>query len=255
MPESIKILGVRFDNVTLKEATEIALSTTKQCYFTTPNPEITLKALKDKQYTQILNESKLNIPDGTGILWAATYLSGPRSATSFVWTLIKAAIKPSSIKKILRERVTGTDLMEQICYQSDKKIFLLGGGEGVAEKAKAKFPKANIVGTFSGSPRKSDTKTAVEKINNSQAEVLFIAFGAPNQEKWISENLSKMTSIKLAIGVGGAFNFHAGKLKRAPKWMQKLGLEWLFRLILQPKRIVRIYNAVIKFPLTVYKNR
>lgn len=252
MPESIKILGVRFDKVTLKQATDLALQTSEQNYITTPNPEILLKALKDQKYQEIINKSFLNVADGIGILWAASFLQSNKKIHTWLWTLMKILLCPMDIKKVLPERVTGTDLMAEICQKSTKPIFLLGAEEGVARAAAKKFSNSNVVGTYSGSPHEEGiTKT----INQSGAEILFVAFGAPAQEKWIAENLRKMPKIKLAIGVGGAFNFHAGHIKRAPNWMRKIGLEWLFRLIRQPQRIKRIYNATIKFPIMVYRHR
>ena len=87
-----------------------------------------------------------------------------------------------------------------------------------------------------------------DQINQSGAQVLFVAFGMGKQEKWIHENLSKMPGVKIAMGVGGSFDFISGKIKRAPLFMRQLGLEWLYRLIQQPSRIKRIFNATIKFP-------
>lgn len=229
-----KILGVKFSNLTNKEALEEALkllSTGKQHYIVTPNPEILLKAHKNPKYKKILNQASISIPDGAGIIWAAKKQKTP-----------------------LKERVTGVDLMQAICKNAKEDIFLLGAAPGIAQKA-AKKLKLNPKNTHSGSPKTSQEKEIVEKINNSQAKILFVAFGAPSQEIWIKRNLKKMPNIGLAIGVGGSFDFIAGKQKRAPKWMQKFQLEWLYRLIRQPKRLLRIINATIVFPITFLRNK
>lgn len=225
----VKILGVRFDNVTIKEALEKALKFAKdgkKHYICTPNPEMLLEAQKNRKFMKVLDRSSLNTPDGFGILLAARYKHTP-----------------------LRERVTGTDLMKEILQKSKQKIFLLGAGKGVAEKIAEIWNVANIVGTFTGSPKVEKEQKIREMINKSKAEILFVAYGAPTQEIWIARNLKHLKTVKLAVGVGGAFDFLAGKVKRAPAWMRKCGLEWMYRLIKEPRRIKRIINAVIKFPI------
>ncbi|MEK7085429.1 MAG: WecB/TagA/CpsF family glycosyltransferase [Patescibacteria group bacterium] len=240
MSETVEILGVRFDKVTLEEAANKALEFAKdkeQHYICTPNPEIVLEAQKNEEFSKILNGSAMNIPDGIGIIWAAKYL-----------------------KKGSLQRVTGVDLMEKICEKAAKKnlkIFLLGAEEGIAEKVKTilenKYAGLKITGVYSGSPEEKEKNLIIKKINDSGAEILFVAFGAPKQEIWISKNLKNLNNVKLSMGVGGSFDFIACVRKRAPKWMQKIGLEWVYRLIQQPSRSKRIYNATIKFPITVLK--
>ncbi len=271
MPKDLKILNVKFTPVTLDQALKQAMNfakSKKQHYICTPNPEIILEAQKNKKFLEVLNNSSLNIADGIGTVWAANYLtktsryiSRLRKFLSWKWHLLKILTSPNSLKNPLPQRVTGTDLMEAICKESAKfltinkpKIFLLGAEEGVAVEAKLKlqkkYPRLKIVGTYSGSP--SD-KEVVKIINAKSPNILFVAFGAPAQELWIAQNLKKLPSVHLAIGVGGAFNFFAGTRNRAPEFMQKLGFEWLYRLIQEPSRFKRIYNAVIKFPIRILK--
>lgn len=250
-----KILGTKFDPVSFDQALEQILQWSKgqkKRHIVTPNPEIVLEARENKKFRNILNNSDLSIADGIGILWASTYLNGAKTFFRWMETLFIIPIKPEKIKKILPERVTGTDLLQEICKQSDEKIFLLGAAPGIAEKAAEKLGN-NIVGTYSGSPKPKYENEICEKINKSQAKILFVAYGAPKQELWISHNLKKLKTVKVAIGVGGAFDFVAGKRQRAPKWMQSLGLEWLYRIIQEPSRIKRIYNATIKFPIAVFR--
>ncbi len=247
-PERIKILDVAFDCVTSKEALQISLNALQTVnslpknppqqnkgvfFIATPNPEMLLEARKNPEFKQILNaKTNLNIPDGIGIIFASKFT-----------------------KRALPERVTGTDLLQAICHFVPKgtKIFLLGAAPGVAEKVKSKlkskYSQINIVGTLSGSPSPAEESEIIKKINNSDAQILFVAFGAPKQEMWIARNIKSMPKLKLAMGIGGAFDFIAGIKKRAPYLMRKTGLEWLFRLIIEPRRIKRIYNATIKFPI------
>jgi len=268
--QQLEILNIRFDKVTNQEALTKAMEFLKgnrQVYITTPNPEILLEAEHNHEFRKTLNESALNIPDGIGILWASKYLeitkNNKSKTTKFLkWlcSIITVPFYPKYIRTVLKERVTGADLMENLCRESVKyayKIFLLGAKEGTAELVKEilekRYPGIQIVGTFSGTHHQEDEKEIIEKVNHTAPDILFVAYGAPNQELWIAKNLSKMQSVHLAIGIGGAFNFIAGIRKRAPKWMQNLGIEWLYRLIQEPSRIKRIYNATIKFSTKVLK--
>lgn len=266
----IQVLKIRFDKVTLAQATEKALELAKsshQSYIATPNPEMLLEARKNQEFAKVLNNSALNIPDGTGILWAAKYndivknnSSGTIKILKWLYSLITAFFHPGYIRGVLKERVTGIDLMENICKhapENNLKIYLLGAKEGTAEKVKEilkqKYSGIEIVGTFSGTPQVEAEKEIIAKVNDSKAKVLFVAYGAPKQELWIAGNLHKIPEVSLAIGVGGSFNFIAKIRKRAPKIMQKLGLEWLYRLLQEPSRAGRIKNAAIKFPIAVLK--
>lgn len=231
MQKTVKILGVRFDNVTMEQAVKKALAFAghnQKRYICTPNPEMLLEAQKNRKFLRILNDSNLNVPDGFGIILASKYK-----------------------KKPLKERVTGTDLMREILLKTDKKIFLLGAKESIAEETAKKFPNARITGTFAGSPSPQDESKIRKLIDKSEAEILFVAYGAPAQELWIARNMNHLCTVRLSVGVGGAFDFLAGKVKRAPKLMRETGLEWLYRLIKEPRRIRRIYNAVVRFPLKV----
>lgn len=235
--ERTTILGVPFDNVRHGEALTIALESIaaprKHPFFiATPNPEMILAARKDFIFREILKNTDLNIPDGIGIILASKLMDNP-----------------------LKERVTGTDLMQSICEHAPEgtKIFLLGAAPGIAEKTKTTLERKNpnilIVGCYSGSPDREEEKNICSRINDSGAQILFVAFGAPKQEFWISKNIHLLHHVKLAMGVGGAFDFIAGEIRRAPEWMRGMGLEWLFRLIKQPSRIRRIFNATIVFPV------
>lgn len=239
MGKRITILGVPVDAVTLGAATDVVaamLTDGKQHHIMTPNPEMMVEAKKNPEFLSILQTSDLNVPDGAGLLWAA---------------------KRQDDK--LPERVTGVDLLQSIGnILGERKAFLLGAAPGIAEKAAhtllLSHPSMHIAGTFAGSPREEDEASIIERINLSGASILFVAYGAPKQDLWIRRNLSSMPNVKVAMGVGGAFDFLAGAKSRAPKWMQSAGIEWLWRLLQEPRRIGRIFTAVIRFPMLVLRD-
>ena len=239
-----------------------------KAYIVTVNPEMIINASRDERFFEILQNSTINTPDGVGILWAAYYLSLKKYKSAVgrffqvFYSLLCIAFAPKKIRSILKERVTGTDLLPKIINRSqDKKwkIFLLGAKEGIAKHVAKKFtkiyPNSQFVGYFAGSPHRHDEKEICEQINQVEPDILFIAYGAPKQEFWIHRNLFKLESVKLAVGIGGAFDFYAGKQKRAPKLFRKIGLEWLWRLVCDPKRFVRIWNATARFVKLIMKNK
>lgn len=271
--KKVKVLDVQFDACTMQEATRRVeelltapgANRPHGVQIVTPNPEMLLAAQRNQSLRDVLNKAWLSIPDGIGILWAATFAHySARTKSSIVrwikglWLLIKIAIRPASCTKIFPERVTGVDLMQHIAVlaaRHKKSIFLLGAGTGIAEKAalhlKKNSPSLHIVGTFAGSPHEDDFAVIHSRIAEAQPDILFVAYGSPAQELWIAQNLATLKGVKVAMGVGGAFDFIAGVRKRAPGWMRKIGLEWLWRLIQEPSRWKRIWNATVKFPMTV----
>ena len=231
----IEIFGVGVDNDSWSEVTdklEGFLSKGKKYYIVTPNPEMIVQAQKDEEFKKILSSSDLAIPDGVGLIWAAKVLNLD-----------------------LKEKITGTDLAEKICELSAKKsyrIFFLGGKDNIGLRAKKnledRYPGLNIVGTDCGQASLKDEDRIIQKINrNGPIDFLLVAFGAPKQEKWIVRNLDRL-NVRVALGVGGALDYFAKEKRRAPKWLRDRGLEWLFRLILEPKRIRR----QARLPVFVY---
>jgi len=235
-------------------------------YVVTPNPEILVMAHNSLDYKKCLNGAELALPDGIGVLLASKLMG-----------------------KGLKERITGVDLMEDLCKEVAEKpitVGFLGAGPGVAEKTaeclRKKYPglKVGFVGeelkqggiaevargpvrsVFPASARSSLSSSnelravgspyASATPNKQSVDILFVAFGSPKQELWISKNLENLP-VKVVIGVGGAFDFISGNVKRAPLWIQKAGLEWLFRLIIQPWRIKR-QLSLIKFVFLVLQN-
>jgi len=251
----LNVLGVPFDAVSLESAVgrlEQACEGHEQLFCVTPNPEICLIAHHDRRYLETLRSAQLSFADGFGILWVGRYLAGKRTFLRWIWTLLTPWWTKHSSP--FPERVTGTDVMQSFCdrYRS-RKIFLLGASPDVNERLfrGLKHDGVNVVGHFSGDESVSMETQICSMINTSGAEVLFVAFGAPKQEFWIARNFSALTTVRVAIGVGGAFDFLVGKKRRAPRWMRSLGLEWIFRLLIEPRRIGRILRATIVFPWTV----
>jgi exopolysaccharide biosynthesis WecB/TagA/CpsF family protein len=226
-PRRIRILGLPVDAITYAEwldrIGEWVSARERARHVCTINPEFIMIAQHDVNFHNILSRADLCVPDGVGLLWAARRL-GTR----------------------LPERVTGSDGVPIIAEAAAKqgwRLFLLGAAPGVAERAadvlRARFPGVQIVGTYSGSPAPAEEDALVERVNAAGGDILFVAYGAPEQDKWIARNLPRLR-VAMAMGVGGAFDFIAGAVPRAPLWMQRAGLEWLFRLYLQPRRIGRM---------------
>ena len=220
----LRFVGVGIDNLTMDEVLEKISG-----FVVLPYSEFIVRAQKDEEFKNILNSADFCLCEGRGLQLAARFLG-----------------------KKLKENIAGVDLIYKLNLESGVKnhrIFLLGGEKEVVKKAGVKLGK-NVVGAEHGY---QDLKKIIEKINKIEPDILLVGLGSPKQEKWIYENLKKMPSVKIAIGVGGAFDFISGRMKRAPKFFQKIGLEWLWRLILQPWRIKRIYNGVVKFSWLILK--
>lgn len=235
----IEILGVYLDQIDMTgtiEKISAWLRDEKQRFVVTVNPEFIVAAQKRQEFKDVLNKADIAICDGVGLLVA----SGGKLT-----------------------RVTGVDLTEKIfsINSAETKIFLLGGYNDVAKKLKDKYPNANIVGAESGglidwqSWMLRDNEQIVNKINESGANILLVAFGQVKQEMWIAKNLTKMPNVKVAVGVGGTFDYLSGAIKRAPAWMRAVGLEWLFRVAREPRRIGRIWNAVVIFNWLIIRNK
>lgn len=239
LESDMQFLGVKVDEVTKDQALQKVsefLSGGQHKIFT-PNPEFVVKAQKDEYFKKVLNSGDLNLCDGKGLE---------------IFTKIK--------------RITGVDFMLGACKlaaEQGKGVYLLGSGSDevvrkACEELSKKFINLKISGYNKGPELNEDTVDKFdhyifEEINKSGAEILFVAFGMGKQEKWIYENLNKMPGVKIAMGVGGSFDFISGHIKRAPLFMRQLGLEWLYRLIQQPSRIGRIFNATVKFIFLVIK--
>jgi N-acetylglucosaminyldiphosphoundecaprenol N-acetyl-beta-D-mannosaminyltransferase len=260
------VMGVRVDNLPLAEALnkarEFLRSGNKHKIFT-PNPEMLVKAVKDEYFRQVLNAGDLNLCDGFW-LWLALKISPDcHSEHSEESYNIKKSKDPSPrLASGLRmtekaERIAGVDFMIKLCQLAAERgssVYLLGSGSDnvvrkTADELSKQFPCLKIAGYNKG-PMIDETMITDESVDNirrANPDILFVAFGMGKQEKWIHENLAKLPSVKIAMGVGGAFDYISGAVKRAPCWMRQIGLEWMYRLIKQPKRFKRIFNATVIF--------
>jgi N-acetylglucosaminyldiphosphoundecaprenol N-acetyl-beta-D-mannosaminyltransferase len=234
---SVDILGVRVSDVTEAEsvaAVREMLAAGGCNRIVTPNSEIVMRARRDPAFREVLNDSALAIPDGIGLLLAGRLLGTP-----------------------LRDAVQGTDLaiwLAGVCAETGRRLFLLGAAEGVADEAAAalrrRFPTLVIAGTYAGTADPAGDTVARERIRAAApVDALLVAYGAPKQEYWMARN-QREVGVTVAIGVGGALDFIAGRVPRAPRWVRRSGFDWLYRLIKQPWRWRR-QLALPRFLLTV----
>ena len=234
----VNVMGVAFDNVTMAEALERAkelLDRPGADYCVTPNAEIVYEAMHDEAFCALLNNAALVLPDGAGTVLGAKLLGTP-----------------------LKEKVAGIDFAANllgVLAASGKTLYLLGSKPGIGEKAAEKMlemhPKLQICGVADGYFK--DEGPVVEKINAVRPDVLFVCLGAPKQEKFMHGHQAEL-DVRLMIGLGGSLDGFAGTVRRAPKWMIRLQLEWLYRLIKEPRRIGRMMRLP-KFVLAVLARR
>ena len=221
----VNVLGVGIDSVTMPQAVAIVdgfIRTRTPSLVATANAEMVMLAQQDSELFSILNAAELVLADGAGVVWAARRLD-----------------------RGVPERVAGFDLTQQLlkhAAQTGYRIFWLGAAPGVAEEAAAraaeKYPGLTTVGIHDGFFDCDDS--AIRRlIRESQADILLCALGVPKQEKWLNQYRNEL-QVPVMIGVGGTFDVMAGKVKRAPLWMQRAGLEWSYRLLRQPRRILRM---------------
>lgn len=225
------VLGVQYDNVTMAEALDTAralLQRPEASYCVTPNAEMAYEALHDESFRAILNGASLVLPDGAGVVLGAKILKTP-----------------------LKEKVAGIDFAANllgVLEETGGRLYLLGGKPGIAEQAaenmKKTHPKLYICGTADGYFK--DEAPAIARINEARADVVFVCLGAPKQELWMAKMSGKLL-VGLMVGLGGSLDVFAGTVKRAPEAWQKLDLEWLYRLLKEPRRIGRM----MKLPLFV----
>ena len=246
--KKISICGVNIDNVTMDDSIDIVrnfLVGDKGKRIYTPNTEIVMESKDDDELKNTLNQGDLIIPDGIGLIYGSKIR-----------------------KKPLKERVTGFDLsieMLKIANEKGYSVYLLGCKEGVArdaaENIKKDYPNLRIAGYHNGYFKGShmgikdseEEREIINDINNSKTDILFVGLGFPKQESWINEHIDDL-DIKVAIGNGGTMDILSGNAKRAPEIYQKLGLEWLYRLVKEPSRIKR-QILLPKFILHVLFNK
>ncbi|MFA6848848.1 MAG: WecB/TagA/CpsF family glycosyltransferase [Selenomonadaceae bacterium] len=238
----IDILGTKVSSLTMEEAVETVeryMDKNAGAFIATANAEMIMMATRDSELRTILNEADLVVPDGAGTVWAAHYLG-----------------------EAMPERVAGYDLVQRLLSNAPKKgrsIFFFGSAPGIAKKAKEKaekmYPGIQIVGIRNGYFNEKDEPQLIAEIQAAHPDLLLVALGVPKQEKWLEKH-KKALGVSVAIGVGGTLDVMAGAMKRAPLWMQRAKLEWLFRGILQPKRAWRLMSLPhFVFKVCTYKKK
>ena len=248
MRNKVRILGIDVDNINVDEAGEITKelieNSNKSCkVIVAPNTEFIMMAQKDEEFYNILRGADLATPDSVGVM-----------------------IGGKLQKKPFKQRIPGQMYFRKVLEVGEKEgwtFYLLGGKDDVpglaAENVKKIYPNLKIVGYHEGFFEKDSEEKVIEEINNLKPNVLFVAMGAPIQEKWIAKHKDEL-KVDVAAGQGGTFDYEAGKIKRAPVIFQKLGIEWFWRLILQPSRIFRmivlpIYLMKIVFTKDITKGK
>ena len=233
-----KILGVKVQTLPehiLKSSLLTFLNSDSQHQIATVNPEFIVACQNNKKFLTIINNASLATIDGSGIIKALQFLGHNIS---------------------LDDRTTGvrlTEILIDLAIKNNYKILFCLYSHGLTKldyffmRIKDKHPQLDF--------QVADENSALEKAQTFLPEIALVGFGAPRQDLWIAENMDRMPSVRIATGVGGTFDFIAGSIKRAPKIMRSLGLEWLWRLIIQPWRIKRVNKAIIVFPYLIIKDR
>lgn len=250
--QSINILGVKVDKVNMDQALELVEQWIKaggEHQIVTTNIEFIMSAQSDPEFKKILNGADLSIPDSARFGWVQTMISGNFLTKLLIWPFFLfpklAFLKDFPV-------VTGTDLVEEICKKASKngwKVGFIGGKKGVgrkaADKLEQKYPGLKAKFADDGGEIGLDG-LPMDPVTSNQlpaTDILFVAFGHIKQEKWIKNYMDKVNS-KVFIGVGGALDYISGSIPRAPELVRNLGLEWLFRLFVQPWRIKRFLNLL-----------
>jgi N-acetylglucosaminyldiphosphoundecaprenol N-acetyl-beta-D-mannosaminyltransferase len=226
-PARVRVAGVEFDRLDMGAAIERIAELARQrpmSTVVTPNVDLVVIANRDPAFMTAIRRADLVLADGQPVVWASR-LTGRR----------------------LPERVTGADLVPalvEVAEERGLRVFLLGGAPGVAERAAARLrtlaPGVVIVGTAGPPAAAIDAPDVIRQINDARPDLLFVGFGAPKQELWLERHRAEL-DVGVGIGVGASLDFAAGRVPRAPRWMQRHGLEWLFRLAREPRRLWRRY--------------
>lgn len=261
----VDIAGVKIDPLTINQANTsianiISNNYARSYYVVKPYVEFVVRANKDEAIKDILNRADLVLADGVSLQWAASYLYGtPKHKfakmlrSGLVWLQ-----NPRWRSQILPDKMSGANQTIPLLHLAEKhnwRVGIIGSfskPEALKTNIQTRFKKLNNIFTWSGYFEPSDETKLIDEIKSAKLDILFVAMGFPRQELFISRNLDSKIA-KVIIGEGGTFDYDqfGGKFKRAPKWMQNAGIEWLWRLLIQPSRVYR-QLAIPKFLILIY---
>lgn len=220
------VLNVKIDAIKMADAvTKINefIEEARPRLIATANAEMVMLAQEDNRLADILAAADLVLPDGAGVVWASRYTG-----------------------QLMPERVAGYDLVQRLLAEAAAngyRVYFFGGAPGIADQAKQtaerQYPGVRIVGTRNGFFTPADEQQIIDDIRVCRPDILLAALGIPKQEKWLADHRLQL-EVPVSIGVGGTFDVMAGVVPRAPVWMQRTSLEWLFRLLRQPTRFIRM---------------
>lgn len=249
--QSVTILGIHLDRGTFSDVVSLCTRwLSEQSYrsrhIVTVNPEFVMEAQRNEPFHIVINNADLRVTDGIGLVFGGIFLYGWRNHL---------------------HRATGVDLawkLVELAASLKKRVYLVGARKCIAVRAASvlqmRFPLCTIIAD-EGVPDdgrshvENEYEKLIKPIARAQPDILLVAFGSPRQDLWIARYLHRMPSVRIAMGVGGALDYIAGVVPRAPQWMCKLGFEWLYRLANQPHRLNRIITAVIKYPHAIIRQK
>lgn len=234
--KQIRIGNVKIDNLTAKEAVDFALDgENRPCFVVTPNAVMLSLCAKSPAQTSLLNRATLSLADGVGVTWAARRQGTP-----------------------LCERIAGIEFGEALlgrAAEAGLRVFLLGGGEGVAARAarrlQERYPKLCVCGTYwgyFGDSRENDERL-MSVLRATHPDILFVCMGFPRQEEWIAAHLDRLSDVRVLAGLGGSLDVWSGGLKRAPRLLSKMGLEWAWRIAHEPRKRLSQLPTLLRFGL------
>ena len=226
-PERVTLMGCHIDNLTMDETLDRVgtfIADGRPHQHVVVNVDKLVKAARDPQLQQIINDCALVNVDGMPVVWASRLLGRP-----------------------LKERVAGVDLFDALMHRaaaSGWRVFLLGAEEAVVQEVRRRYakrlPALQFAGVRNGYWKPEEEEAVVEQVAAARADLLFVAISSPKKERFLGQHQARMR-VPFAMGVGGTFDVAAGKVRRAPRWMQRSGLEWFFRFLQEPRRMVRRY--------------
>ena len=235
----VEVCGIEFDDLSIREAVEKALwlmEEARSVIAVTPNAEIVLEAQRNRALRAVIRSAELVLADGTGVLQASRLQGKP-----------------------LHHRVPGIDFCSALLARMaelGQRVFLLGGVEGVAEEAgerlSARYPGLVIAGTHNGYFDAEESYELIEQINAAAPDLLIVCLGSPKQEIWMKRCQERLLVVMM-FGLGGTLDVYAGRVKRAPERWRSLGLEWLYRLLHEPKRLRRVLRLPAIYALALFR--